>query len=204
MVEKIIIGVPRQNEALREGGSSGAPSALRHMLGKLLLPDETAALRKIASALSRQYEAIFPIGDLYEERLEALSRPQRCNDHAGKDGLPQCIPLSGYPATDVSRQDTGIGTESNIHTSGRDFLPDGSPGNAGPRGRSGDNPIDAIAWDLKRLRERIETLCDTGILQTTSPLSASRTFFHLSDDGSIHVRTDIPIGSSCFPSRRDR
>lgn len=157
--------------------------------GRLLTADELGILRGMATTLSRLCDAISPIAGEYEERWEAEARRLRCRDRGGNEALTDA------EATDVCPPASLRGADGADHGTTRGLHQD-SPG---LKGRSGDNPIDAITYDLRSLTGRIRTLCDTGILQATSSPRHSRTSFRLSDDGSIHARIDIPIDTSGCP-----
>ena len=191
-------------ETIKAEEPSSSPLQPLSMPGKLLLQDELIALREIASLLTAQCAVISPIADYYEERLEALLKQRHYTDPEDTVDSPIHLRLSRKVAICGCQPDRDSDNARKSHSLRQANKLIGHQDISGPRGRSGDNPIDAISWDLRRLIERITTLCDTGILQTTSPLSVDRTSLRLSDDGSIHVQTDISIGTNIVPKRIER
>jgi hypothetical protein len=69
----------------------------------------------------------------------------------------------------------------------------------GPRGCSPHDPVGAIAMDVLRALNRIETLIHTESPQTTAVLGLIRSIPRLSDDDSIHGRTDRSTDTSDLP-----
>ncbi len=174
-------------------GKSSYPEVPENIPGSLLTSDDLGELQEIASFLSSQCDRLSPIGDYYEERRAALWQQQHCNSDGDKEeSLSQPQPTV-TAAIYAGRGDTETYSRSkNLHEA--DGLnQEGFQCSVGPTGRSGDNPIDSILWDMRELINKIETLCDTGILQTRQDLSAVQSSLHLSEDGGIHVRTDIAI-----------
>lgn len=144
-----------------------------------LTANERATLRGLAKTLTALCDLIFPIGEGYEERLAAELKQRH---HSAYDDNYH---RQEYPSTDISRNEDDIlvGCQPTIECD--------NPSIRGERGRSGDNPIDAITYDLKELIDKITKLCGRGIPQTISDHSTPEVIRRLSDDGSIRERTEI-------------
>ena len=176
-----------------------SPSDFRYMPGWLLLPDETAKLQALETELNRLYEQLFPIAEDYEERLDIVMMPQRCRSCVAISQCPEWTFLPKYHATELYPEDVQWDSSCNISVEESKMTVSDCLSRIGRKGRSGDNPIDAVVWDLKVLRDRTGTLLRTGSLQTIDSRIIRRTSFHLSDDGRFHALIDIPIGSNNSP-----
>lgn len=174
---------------------SGSP----YMPRRLLLPDETAKLQALETELNRLYEQLFPIAEDYEERLDIVTMPQRCKSCVAIAQCPEWTFLPKYRATELYPE--GIQWDSSCNISAEENMMTVSDclSRIGRKGRSADNPIDAIVWDLRVLRDRTGTLLRTGSLQTIDSRIIRRTSFHLSDDDTLHALIDIPIGTNTPP-----
>ena len=178
------------------GAGFEAPSPHLRFPGRLLRPDELRELQAIASFLRERCNLISPIAGEFEERLAVSTMPRRCKDCAAIQLCPEWKFLPKYQAKDGFQDDSqGRSTSSTTDEMKRSCVT-GCLGRTGYRGRSGDNPIDAILWDARALISKIETLSHTGFLQTISPHIADRTSIRLSDGGRLHALTDISIDSN--------
>ena len=181
------------------GNAEGFPSPPLHprsQPGKRLLPDEIEAIQSMASELNRLCGILSPIADCFEERAALATMPRRCKECAGLAVCPEWTFLPKYRATELYPDDIRDDSTCSIPAEEQRSVVSGCLSRIGRRGRSGDNPIDAIAWDLRALIDRTETLLRTGSLQTIDTRIMSRTCFRLSDDGRFHALTDISIDSS--------
>lgn len=177
-------------------GDPSAPSVPRYTPGKRLLPDETEVIRSMASELNRLYALLSPIADCYEERAALSTMPRRCRECAALESCPEWTFLPKYRTTALYPAGIPERSGCSIPSDEQRNIVSGCLSKTGHRGRSGDNPIDSILWDLKALRDRTETLLRTGSLQTIDTRMMERTCFRLSDGGRFHALIDISIDSS--------
>lgn len=159
--------------------------------GNKLSPDELKTLRETATALNHLSDVISPISDCFEERLAVLVGQQPYKMFSDGSEMKCFVPRIAPEIIEQYQNEAGEIDYNKLASYWRSHLKD-LQHICGPIGRSGDNPIDAIVGDLQTLINKIKRLCDTGILQTTSDLTACRSASHLSSDGNTHVKTDIP------------
>lgn len=177
-------------------GISSYPEVPENIPGSLLKPDELGALQEIATFLKNRCDRLSPIGDDYEERKVALLQQQHRNNAGDKAESVSQPQLTVTVARYAGQDDKGNCSHGRIPHASDVRKQNGLQCIVEPIGRSGDNPVDSILWDMRKLINKIETLCDTGILQTIQDPSAVRLSPYLSEDGCIHVRTDIAIDTS--------
>lgn len=156
-----------------------SPQGYQRTLALRLTANERAMLRGLAKTLTALCDLIYTIGEDYEERLAEELRRRHHSECADMSRSQEHPSKGVFP------------TQGDIPSEDGETSPSDPLSIRGERGRSGNNPIDAIMNDLEALTKKIESLCDKGTLQTTSSQLSPDAIPCLSDDGNTREQTGI-------------
>lgn len=163
------------------GAGFEAPSPHLRFPGRLLRPDELRELQAIHTALNRLCSRLSAINEAVQERGAAIRKQSLNRDRddsearTEEEAIAEYLRLNGI--ADVNPDEI---------ESGHHDIP-------GRYGLCFGDPFERINFHLTEARSRIGKLIHKESPQTTSIHRCLQSFLHLSDDGSIHGRTDTPI-----------